>query len=147
MKVRVTVVEDDIESLEIVKNSLTQYGYIVDSFTDGSESYNYITSNADNINVIILAKTLPNIGGMEILSKIQNNDHLKTIPVIIISVDNAEGCYKDALQMGAQFYVNKPIDSKKILSLVKAAIRSRSRVSENTSFVDKVSRYKGEINS
>jgi two-component system alkaline phosphatase synthesis response regulator PhoP len=143
----VVVVEDDIQSLEIVNDTLIKNGYKVDSFTDGLESYKFILNNAGNINVIILAKTLPNIAGMEMLTKIQNNDRLKDIPVIIITVDSIEGHYQDAIKMGAQFYVNKPIDPKKILRLVKAAGRFRLAVADNDSFVNKILRHRSDLES
>jgi DNA-binding response OmpR family regulator len=135
----IIAVDDDIESLELVITSLTAAGYGTKAFEDGLLAWLYLQNNVDEISVIILAKTLPNIAGMELLQKIQKHPQLKKIPVIIQTVDSEDGKYKNAIEQGAQFYLNKPLDAKQIIRFVKAAIRSRNNNSDDReSFVDKV---------
>jgi DNA-binding response OmpR family regulator len=137
MKNYIVAVDDDIESLNLVITSLAAAGYESKPFEDGLLAWLYLQNNADEISVIILAKTLPNIAGMELLQKIQKHPALKKIPVIIQTVDAEDGKYKNAIEQGAQFYLNKPLDAKEVVRFVKAAIRSRNNNS-GESFVDRV---------
>jgi DNA-binding response OmpR family regulator len=122
----IVVVEDDLESLNLATVSLVTAGYGVQGFEDGTLAWEYLENNCKAVDVIILAKTLPGISGMELLKKIQSHNVLKNIPVIIQTVDSGDGKYKNAIEEGAQFYINKPIEPKKLIRLVKAAIRSRA---------------------
>lgn len=120
----IVVVEDDVNDLQVVQSVLLAGGYVLKCFEDGAKAWEFLQADYKNIGVIILAKTLPNIAGMELLTKIQQHNFLKDVPVIVQTVDSGDGKYTNALELGAQFYIEKPIDTKKLLRLVKASIRS-----------------------
>lgn len=126
----IVVVEDEPNDLELVTSSLFDSGYLLKCFEDGAKAWEFLQADYKNVGVIILAKTLPNIAGMELLTKIQQHGFLKDVPVIVQTVDSGDGKYKNALELGAQFYIEKPINKKELLRLVKASIRSyKSHVS------------------
>jgi DNA-binding response OmpR family regulator len=133
----VVVVDDDTDSLNLAMVSLITTGFAVQTFADGAAAWAYLKSNTDTADAIILAKTLPNISGMELLAKIQNHKDLQKVPVIIQTVDTEEGKIANAIELGAQFYVYKPIDPKQLIRYVKAAVRSRKN-NGSESFVDRV---------
>lgn len=127
----IVIVEDEPNDLELVTSSLFASGFLLKCFEDGAKAWEFLQADYQNVGVIILAKTLPNIAGMELLTKIQQHKFLKDVPVIVQTVDSGDGKYKNALELGAQFYIEKPIDKKELVRLVKAAIRSyKSHVSD-----------------
>ncbi|MCE3233332.1 MAG: response regulator [Rickettsiaceae bacterium] len=134
----VVLVDDDADSLNLAMVSLITSGFAVKSFQDGAAAWAHLKNNPDQANAIILAKTLPNISGMELLKKIQEHKELKEIPVIIQTVDKEDGKITNAIEQGAQFYVYKPIDPKQLIRFVKAAIRSKNNSGQTESFVDKI---------
>lgn len=139
----IVVVKDDLEHLEAVKSILSDNEYRIKCFKDGAMAWDFLSQNHEDVCVIILAKTLPNIAGMELLSKIQEHESLCKVPVIIQTVDSGEGKYKNAIELGAQFYIEKPIDERELLRLVKASVRSFNKIvddfNENKSHIEKVS--------
>ncbi len=60
--------------------------------------------------VILLDLNLPGTDGREVLAEIKKADHLKSIPVIVLTTStddrDIQGCYR----MGANSYVKKPVD-------------------------------------
>lgn len=123
-KYTVVLIEDNPEDIDAVRSSLPEEKYILQVFEDGADAWSFLKNNAKTVDVVLLAKTLPNISGMEILISMQSHPVLKGVPVIMQTVDVREGKYKNAITNGASFYINKPLDPKKIIGLVKASIRT-----------------------
>ena len=71
--------------------------------------------------VILLDLNLPGTDGREVLSELKKTDHLKTIPVIILTTStddrDIQGCYR----MGANSYVKKPVDLEEFMRSDSAA--------------------------
>ncbi len=124
VKHSVVLIEDNFEDIEVVRSSLSEDKYTLNIFEDGADAWDFLKSNAATVDVVILAKTLPNISGMEILLSMHSHAILRNVPVIMQTVDTREGKYKNAIESGANFYLNKPLDPKKITALVKASIRT-----------------------
>ncbi|PIR39579.1 MAG: hypothetical protein COV35_03485 [Alphaproteobacteria bacterium CG11_big_fil_rev_8_21_14_0_20_39_49] len=124
----IVIVEDAIDDLKVVRDALANKQYNIKSFDDGAEAWSFLQDGYKEVCVIILAKTLPNIAGMELLHKIRGHAYLNKIPVIIQTVDSGEGKYKNAIELGAQFYIEKPINERHLLTLVKASVRSFNNI-------------------
>lgn len=143
--VHIVLVEDDIENKTLVENCLKEKGYQVDAFEDGALAWEFLQQHTAQVDAVIIAKTLPGISGMELLAKIQKHPVLHDVPVLIQTVDAEEGKYENALKEGAQFYLLKPLEPKKVVSLVKAALRTHQRISHSDSFAERVGRKSSEV--
>jgi CheY-like chemotaxis protein len=62
--------------------------------------------------LILLDLNLPGTDGREVLRRIKQDDHLKTIPVIILTTSNNPKDIKACYQHGVNSYVIKPMDFK-----------------------------------
>ena len=68
---------------------------------------------------------LPGINGHEVLKFIRQQDHLKSIPVIIISADYA---MSSANEDTADYLLMKPVDTRQLCLLVERILSAPSRV-------------------
>ena len=130
----VVIIEDDLGDSAKIKASLPEESYNLSFFEDGVDAWSHLEANAKTVDVVIMGKTIPNISGMEILQNMKEHSDLKDVPVIVQTVDTREGKYTKAISKGADFYIAKPLDEKKLGVLVKTAIRtSKQNVASDSS--------------
>lgn len=92
--------------------------------SDGAEALDFLYkrgkhSNAMRPDLILLDLNLPKIDGREVLKEIKNNDHLKSIPVVILTVSKSEEDILKSYNLHANCYISKPIDLAQFERVVK----------------------------
>ena len=93
--------------------------------SDGEEALDYLYKRGKYINafrpdLILLDLNLPKIDGREVLKEIKNDDHLKTIPVVVLTVSESEEDIFKSYNLHANCYVTKPIDLAQFEKVVKS---------------------------
>ena len=101
----VLTVEDDAFLSSLVENNLLKAGYDVIATETGAEGLSHaLTEHPD---IILLDILLPDVGGLEVLRLLKNNDATKEIPVIIFSNFGGHDDVKNGLALGACEYLVK----------------------------------------
>ncbi len=75
--------------------------------------------------LILLDLHLPDIHGSEVLRLVKDDPNTKGIPVIVISADATTSQIERLLAAGARDYLTKPLDVKKLLSLLDETLKAR----------------------
>jgi CheY-like chemotaxis protein len=70
--------------------------------------------------IILLDVNLPDMCGLELLNKIKTNDHLKRIPVVMLSTSSAEEDIKSAYDNHANCYIIKPVELEQFIQIMKS---------------------------
>ena len=70
--------------------------------------------------LIILDLNLPKKDGREVLAEIKENDDLKRIPVVIMTISQAEADILKSYNLHANCYVTKPIDLNQFIKVIKS---------------------------
>lgn len=91
---------------------------------DGNEALAFLTkqapfAHAQRPDIILLDLNLPGKSGHEVLSFIKSEEHLKRIPVIILTSSKAEADILRSYDLYANCYITKPVDFDKFLSVVR----------------------------
>ena len=113
--INVVVIDDN----EVVLSSVKEYFksneriQIVKTFTDGKVGLDYLLSNSNDYDVIVLDILLPNIDGIKILEELQKNGIVKRIIVLSSFKDN--WTIKKIQTLNVDYYMLKPI-SEEILA-------------------------------
>jgi len=92
---------------------------------DGVEALAYLRqegefTNAVRPDLILLDLNLPRKDGREVLSEIKNNPKLKTIPIVVLTVSEAEKDIFAAYNLHANCYISKPLDLYQFSKVVRA---------------------------
>ena len=92
--------------------------------TDGEEGTDYLFKRKKYINalrpdLILLDLNLPKKNGREVLAEIKNDEILKSIPVIILTMSKAEEDIIKSYNLHANCFITKPIDLMKFFEVVK----------------------------
>jgi len=103
----VLVCDDDYLTLKLVENKLKLDGYGVKIVQDGKRAIDELESS--DFDLIISDMHMPFITGMELIDFVRN-DLKKNTPIIIITKDISESTSEDAYSLGADDYLNKPIN-------------------------------------
>lgn len=72
--------------------------------------------------LVFLDLNMPDIGGFEVVEFIRAQDHLKTLPVIVITTRGDEASRTRALSAGASRFMTKPFDPEGVLREVRELV-------------------------
>lgn len=75
-------------------------------------------ANAPRPDIILLDLNLPRKDGREVLAEIKADDHLKRIPVVILTTSTAEQDILSSYNLHANCYITKPVDLDQFLRVV-----------------------------
>jgi two-component system, OmpR family, response regulator len=119
--VTILLVEDEERVASFVVKGLEAEGYAVEHVATGLEALARI--RADEPDLILLDLTLPDIDGLELLRRLREGG-LAT-PVIILSARGDMDDHVQALEVGADDYLNKPFHFDELLARLRAHLRPR----------------------
>jgi len=125
-KMKVLVVEDNPDDVTIIKRAMRKSDIKCElSFAfDGEEALQFLYhegkfEDAPRPDLILLDLNLPKIGGLEVLAKIKQDNKLRRIPVIVLTISDREEDMVRAYDSGAASYMTKPVDSKDFERLIQ----------------------------
>jgi CheY-like chemotaxis protein len=116
---RILLVENDPNDVKLTLMALGKCNLVqkVDVVHDGCEALDYLfirgahsERNKGNPLFLILDLKMPKVSGIDVLRKIRSTQHLKMIPVIILSSSKQDQDLKDCYLSGSNAYVVKPVD-------------------------------------
>lgn len=116
------LVDDEPQLVRALTPALTAAGYEVASAATGSEALNHLAHQPSEI--VILDLGLPDLDGKAVISRIRE---WSDVPIIVLSARDLEQEKIEALDLGADDFVNKPIGVGELLARVRAAMRGREQ--------------------
>lgn len=111
----ILVVDDEASNIHIL-NQILKESYTVYAARTGKAALKIAGEKRPGL--ILLDVIMPDINGLEVLSKLKSSDATRSIPVIIISGLNSAEDEQAGFQLGAAGYITKPFSS----SVVKEKI-------------------------
>jgi CheY-like chemotaxis protein len=70
--------------------------------------------------ILLLDLNMPRKGGIEVLKEIKTDDELKTLPVVILTVSQADEDILKSYNLHANCYISKPVDLDQFIKIVKS---------------------------
>jgi two-component system sensor histidine kinase and response regulator WspE len=102
---RVLVVDDSLTVRELERKLLTRHGYDVDVAVDGMDGWN--AARAGGFDLVVTDIDMPRMDGIELVTLINQDANLKSVPVIIVSYKDRDEDRRRGLEAGAAFYLTK----------------------------------------
>jgi two-component system KDP operon response regulator KdpE len=127
---RVLVVDDEPQILRFLRASLGASGFEVVEAETGAEALKRAAADAPEI--IVLDLGLPDMDGKDVIRSLRE---WSEIPIIVLSARAREAEKIEALDLGADDYVNKPFGIGELLARLRAALRHRLRQQGTTPVV------------
>src|SRR5262245_56558176 len=101
---RVLVVDDDPDVLDVTTYVLRRYGYDVLGVTDGAAALERWQSSRPDL--VLLDVNLPRLGGMDVCREIRKQS---SVPIIMLTAHDDEDHVVEGFESGADDYVGKPV--------------------------------------
>ena len=131
--VKILVIEDEKNILSFITSVLSSQHYQVIPAATGTEGLSLASSQCPDL--ILLDLGLPDIDGMEVISKIRE---WSSVPILVISARALEDDKVLALDAGADDYITKPFSVRLVRMRVEAVLR-RVQERENKELADVLS--------
>ena len=123
----ILVVDDEREILRALQRSLSAHGYKVLTARSGEEAIEMFARHRPDL--LLLDLLLPGISGLEVVRQVRAASN---VPIIVLSVKEAEHDKVEALDLGADDYVAKPFGMKEVLARIRVALRHVAQVQTGT---------------
>jgi two-component system sensor histidine kinase and response regulator WspE len=101
----VLVIDDSMTVREIERQLLQSQGYRVDVAVDGIDGWNAVRRK--KYDLIITDVDMPRMDGIEFLHAVRQDNHLKTLPVMIVSYKDRPEDKQRGMDAGADYYLTK----------------------------------------
>jgi two-component system alkaline phosphatase synthesis response regulator PhoP len=120
-EIKILVVDDEPDIVEILRYNLTQVGYQVFSASDGLLGFSEAEKNTPHL--IILDVMMPNLDGIATCEKLRADERFKDTIIMFLTARGEDYSYVAAFDAGADDYITKPIKPKVLVSKVKGLLR------------------------
>ncbi len=122
-------VDDEIELLRAHVVLLRDKGYAVETATNGEDAIEIVRSK--KIDLVFLDEMMPGKGGLETLAVIK--EYFPSLPVVMITKNEAESLMEDAIGSKISDYLTKPVNPSQILLVCKKFLEGKKLQSEQVS--------------
>lgn len=117
---KIMIVDDDPDLRQALRLRLRANHYDTVHAVDG---YSAIAmAYKEQPNLIILDLGLPAGDGFTVLGRLQDDDKLSTIPVIVLTARDPQSSEQRALEAGAAAFFQKPADNAELLEVIRATL-------------------------
>ena len=121
MAAKILVIDDDRVTASLLEKLLRKEGYIVFTASDGVSGFELVKLHQPEL--VISDMLLPRLHGIDLCKKIKEDPALnKTKIILITAVYKGTATETDIKSWGADYYFEKPINTKSLLEWIKANI-------------------------
>ena len=126
MAEKILIVDDDPETVRLVKLMLSRQGYSVITANSGKQALDLL--HAEHPDLILLDVMMPEMDGFQVTRQLRSNPKTTDTPILIFSAKAQVDDKVAGYEAGADEYLTKPIHPAELVARIKALlIRSKSR--------------------
>jgi len=122
-KGKVLIVEDNPQTVKLVKFILEKNDYLTISAKDGEEGLRMARKWKPDL--IILDLMLPEMDGYQVCETLKADPNTKQIPVLVLTALDTGPDFEKALEKKADWYITKPFEAQHLLRRVTYLIEKR----------------------
>ena len=119
--IKILLVDDDPDVIEIIRFNLDQEGYLISTASDGKKAIE--EANKEVPHLIIMDVMMPNMDGIEACGLLRKDPRFKETIIMFLTARGEDYSHVAAFDAGADDYVTKPVKPKILVSKVKALLR------------------------
>jgi len=129
---RLLIIEDDVNTAEVLKRQFESHSFAVDLAHDGAEGS--FLARVESYDLVILDNVLPEKSGVQVCKEIRESG--KEIPILMLSMQTDTDDKVRLFDLGADDYVTKPFYFREVLARVNALIRRPQKLAATVFHVE-----------
>lgn len=122
--VRVLVVEDEESIQALIRFSLEQAGFVVET-ADSVEAAKPLLA-AELPDVVLLDWMLPGASGVQFVRQLRQDERSRDLPIILLTARSEDADKEQGLNQGADDYLTKPFSPRELVARINALLRRRA---------------------
>ncbi|WP_266204568.1 response regulator [Pontibacter kalidii] len=115
---KVLVVDDDVRNIYSLSSLLEMHGMEVTAAYNGKEALQKLGSESD-IDMVLMDVMMPEMDGIEATKRIREISRFKQLPIIALTAKAMKEDREKCIEAGASDYIPKPVDTDKLLTLMR----------------------------
>ena len=131
---KILVVDNDNAFLMAIKETLQYNNYHVETISNPVQTQSVLSRQA--FDCVLLDVAMPGINGLEVLERITQEQPL--VPVIMVSGESTISIAVEAIHRGAYDFLEKPIETKRLLITIHKALEKKSWAMEKNILLDEL---------
>lgn len=124
MKKLVWVIDDIEEVRAAFSMMLKIIGYEVESFSDARSPARALMDGKQP-DILFVDINIPEVSGIELLKFIRQRDIWKQLPILMVTSESDETMVEEAIRLGADGYVFKPVNFEELSNAITIALKRR----------------------
>ena len=120
---RILIVDDDPNTLEILRRWLAREGYSTVSADNGPACLQALA--ADPVDVIVLDVMMPGMDGLEVCERLREHAVWRSIPVVLLTAKDDLETRSRGMLLGVSEYLTKPVNKLELFARLQAQLHSR----------------------
>ncbi len=117
------LVDDDATNQDLLSRRLNRAGYTTETAGSGYEALDVLARR--EVELVLLDSMMPGISGIELLCQLRKRFSPARLPIIMVTALGESDRVVEALNLGANDYISKPVDFPVALARIKAQIERK----------------------
>jgi DNA-binding response OmpR family regulator len=118
------IVDDDDEMLQAIKLMLQILEFDVETFREARAAVSELTAGR-RPDIFVLDIKMPEVSGLDMLEFLRIREDLQSIPVVMLSTESADSRVDEAMELGADAYIFKPVSLEELERVIAIAMSPR----------------------
>ena len=134
---KVLAVDDEDLNRQLLQAILEEAGYEVVTAKHGAEALDRL--GEQEFDTVLLDLRMPRMNGYEVLERMQADENMRHIPVIVISAVDAIESVARCIEMGATDYLTKPFNSTVLWARINASLTNKRMHDMEQAYLERLS--------
>jgi two-component system phosphate regulon response regulator PhoB len=124
MALKILVVDDEPDLVELIEYNISQHGHTVVTAGDGARALELAKEQVPDL--VVLDVMMPRLNGTEVAKRLRSQTETASIPIIMLTAKAEEADELEGLGAGADDYITKPFSMQILLARIEALARRTS---------------------
>ncbi|MGD9764897.1 MAG: PleD family two-component system response regulator [Candidatus Binatia bacterium] len=120
---RILIVDDDPNTLEILRRWLNREGYTTISADNGRASLDVLEK--EPVDVILLDVMMPGMDGLQVCERLRDHSSWRSIPVVLLTAKDDIETRSRGMLLGVSEYLTKPVNKLELFARLQAQLHTR----------------------
>jgi len=117
MKPRILVVDDSPTMRQLLGLALRKLGAEIVQASDGMDAMRKLLG--DRFDLALVDINMPVMDGLKLIQLVRAEDALQSLPIVVITTEGSDSPREQAMTLGANAYLTKPIEPGSVFKLVR----------------------------